>query len=76
MEQRRKLRKGFVSYFKSNGIVALHVDGNHVLIVKNIGEKMNSYLKSPLEKQHAKKRHAMNKNEIFNFWGHRSLQKG
>jgi hypothetical protein len=71
------LRKGFVSYFKKNGIIAFkkHVDENHGLIIKKIGEKMNSNLKSPLEKQHAKKRHAMNKSEISNFWGHRSLQK-
>jgi hypothetical protein len=71
MEQRRKLKKGFVSYFKSNGIVALkkYVDENHELIVKKYGEKMNSNLKSPLEKQHAKKMHAMNKSEISNFLG-------
>ncbi len=71
MEQRRKLRKGFVSYFKSNGIISLekHVDEKHGLIVKKFGEKMNSNLKSPLEKQHAKKRHAMTKSEISNFWG-------
>jgi hypothetical protein len=46
-----------------------HVHENHGLIVKKIGEKMNNNLKSPLEKQHAKKRHAMNKNEISNFLG-------
>jgi hypothetical protein len=50
MEQRRKLRKSFVSYFKSNGIIALekHVDENHRLIVKNFGEKMNSNLKKSI----------------------------
>jgi hypothetical protein len=65
------LRKSFVSHFKSNGIIALkkHVDENHGLIVKNFGEKMNSNLKSPLGKQHAKKRHAMTKSKISNFWG-------
>jgi hypothetical protein len=66
MEQRRKLKKCFVSYFKSNGIIVLkkHVDENHELIVKNFGEKMNRNLKSPLDKQHA-----MNKSEISNFLG-------
>jgi hypothetical protein len=36
LEQIKELRKGFVSYFKSNGIIALkkHVDVNNGLIVK------------------------------------------
>jgi hypothetical protein len=56
------LRKGCISYFKSNG--------NHGLIVKKIKEKMNSNLNSPLEKkQLAKKRRTMNANAISNFLG-------
>jgi hypothetical protein len=55
LEQKIKLKKGFVSYFKSNGIITLtkYVDVNHGLIVKNFEEKMNK-LKSPFERQLAK----------------------
>jgi hypothetical protein len=36
LEQRTRLKKGLVSYFKSNGMIALrkHVDANHGQIGK------------------------------------------
>jgi hypothetical protein len=62
------LRKDLVSYFKNNGIIILKiVDANHGEIAKTIEEKVNSTLKSPLERLLANKRLAMNANEIFNF---------
>jgi hypothetical protein len=51
------------------------VDVDHVLIVKKFEEKMNSNLKSPLEKQLTKKRLIMNVNAISNFLGAISLYK-
>jgi len=45
------LKKGFVSYFKSNGIKKhVDVDVDHGLIVKKIEEEVNNSLKSPLER--------------------------
>jgi hypothetical protein len=58
-EQKTKLRKGCISYFKSNG--------NHGLIVKKIKEEMNE--QSIRKKQLAKKRPTMNTNAISNFLG-------
>jgi hypothetical protein len=43
------MKKGFVSYFKSNGIKK-HVDVDHGLLVKKIKEEVNNSLKSPLER--------------------------
>jgi hypothetical protein len=70
LEHKIKLRKYVVSYFKNNGITTKkHVDVDHGIIVKNIEKEMYSSLKSPLERQLAKKRHAMNASVISNFWG-------
>jgi hypothetical protein len=71
LEQKKKLKKGLVSYFKSNGIITLtnYVDANHGLIVKNFEEEMNN-LKSPLERQLAKKRLIINVSAISNFLGY------
>jgi hypothetical protein len=68
LEQKTKLRKFFVSYFKSNGIITLtkYVDANHELIVKNFEEKMNN-LKSPFKRQLAKKRFIINVSAISSF---------
>jgi hypothetical protein len=38
MGTKKKLKKGFVSYFKSNGIKK-HVDVDHGLIVKKLRKK-------------------------------------
>ncbi len=51
------------------------MDVDHVLIVKTIEEKMNSSLKSPLEKQPTKKRLIVNVNAISNFLGAISFYK-
>jgi hypothetical protein len=70
LEHKIKLGKYPVSYCKSNGITTKkHVDVYHGIIVKNIEKEMNSCLKSALERQLAKKRHAMNANVNSNFWG-------
>jgi hypothetical protein len=45
-----------------------HMDVDHGLIVKKIEEKMNN-VKSPLERQLAKKRPIMTTNAISNFFG-------
>jgi hypothetical protein len=70
LKQKTKLKKGFVSYFKSNGIITLtkYVDANHGLIVKNFEEKMNN-LESPFERQLAKKRFIINVSAISSFLG-------
>jgi hypothetical protein len=43
------------------------VDANHGKIAKTIEEKVNSTLKSPLERLLANKRLTMNASAIFNF---------
>jgi glutathione peroxidase-family protein len=59
------LKKGVVSYFKSNGIIALkkHVNANHGQIFKMF-EKVKSKHKSPLQKLLAKKQPTMNASVI------------
>jgi hypothetical protein len=76
LEPKRKLKKSLVSYFKSNGITTLkkHVDANHKLIVKNFEEEANN-LKSPLERQLAKKSFIINVIAISSFWGDIDLYK-
>jgi hypothetical protein len=53
--QRTRLKKGLVFYFKNNGLIALkkHLNANHGLSAKKFEEEMN--LESPMEKQFAKK---------------------
>jgi hypothetical protein len=55
------LKKGVVSYFKSNGIIVLkkHVNANHGQIFKMF-EEVKSKHKSPLQKLPAKKQPTMN----------------
>jgi hypothetical protein len=50
LEKITKLRKGFVSYFKTNGIIVFktHVDANYGLIVKKIEKEVNNNLKFSL----------------------------
>jgi hypothetical protein len=63
------LKKGLVSYFKNNGIIILKiVDANHGEIAKTIEEKVNSTLKSPLERILANKRLTMNASAILYFF--------
>jgi hypothetical protein len=54
---RTKLKKRFISYFKSNGITTFkkHVDVEHTLRTKKFKEEVNNLVKSGLEKQLAKK---------------------
>jgi hypothetical protein len=71
LKQRTRLKKGLVSYLKSNGMIALrkHVDANHGQIGKKIKEEMNINLKSPLEIQPTKKRLVVSASVIsFFFW--------
>ncbi len=60
------MKKGLVSYFKSNGIIVLkkHVNENHGQIFK-IFEEVKSKHKSPLQKLPAKKQPTMNASVIF-----------
>jgi hypothetical protein len=50
---RTKLRKGIISYYKSNGISALrkHMDGEHNLLAKKYDEEVNSSVRSQIERQ-------------------------
>jgi hypothetical protein len=52
LKWRARLRKGLVSYFKSNGIIVLkkHVDANHNLIARNFEKEMNNNIKKLLFK--------------------------
>ncbi len=50
------------------------MDANRILIVKNFEEEANN-LKSPLERQLAKKRFIVNVSAISNFWGDIDLYK-
>jgi len=55
---RTKLRKGIMSYYKSNGILALrtHMDGKHNLLTKKLDEEVNNSMRSQVERQLIKKR--------------------
>jgi hypothetical protein len=59
------LKKGLVSYFKSNGIIVLkkHVNANHEQIFKMF-EEVKSKHKSPLQKLPAKKQPTMDASVI------------
>jgi hypothetical protein len=54
---RTKFKKGFISYFKSNGITTFkkHEDAKHTLLTKKFKEEVNSLVKSGFEKQLTKK---------------------
>jgi hypothetical protein len=67
---KNKIKKGFVSYFKNNGIIVLkkHMDANHGIIVKKFEEEVNNNFKSQLESQLAKKRFVVNSSMISNFF--------
>jgi hypothetical protein len=65
--QRTRLKKGLVFYFKNNVLITLkkHLNANHVLSAKKFEEEMN--IESPMEKQFAKKKLLINENVISNF---------
>ncbi len=56
--QRTKLKKWLVFYFKSSGITKLkkHVNGNHFLIARNFGKKIEQYHKKACGKTTCKER--------------------
>jgi hypothetical protein len=53
---RTKLKKGLISYYKTSGITCLkiHVDANHLEILRNFEEEINSVVRGNLEKQPVK----------------------
>jgi hypothetical protein len=70
LEQKTKLRKKCVSYFKRNKTtLKKYLDVDHVLIVKNFEKKMNCNLKSSLERQFTKKRPTIKASAIFKKFG-------
>jgi hypothetical protein len=56
--QRTKFMKGFVSYFKNNGITTLkkHIDGYHYLIARKFEEKINNNVKTLWNKKQLTKK--------------------
>jgi len=68
---RTKERRGIITYFKKNGIIALkkHVDADHVVLEKRFEEKVNFPLRNILEKQPTKKRPNVSNFEISKFFG-------
>jgi predicted alpha/beta-fold hydrolase len=48
-----QMRKGIISYFKTNEINNLkkHVDANHDMLAKKFDEEVNSYVKTNVVKQ-------------------------
>jgi outer membrane lipopolysaccharide assembly protein LptE/RlpB len=62
-----KVRKGVISYLKTNGIVIFknYVDVEHTLIAKKFEEEVSNPMRSGLEKQLTKKRPNVSTNEIF-----------
>jgi hypothetical protein len=65
-----KERKGLVTYYKTYEIIALknHVDGDHAIIVKNIGEEVNGLIRRILEGQTMKTRPNVSNFAIFKFF--------
>ncbi len=67
---RTKLRKGLISYYKTNGKLALkkHVDVEHDLLAKKLDEKVNSLERIQVENQLTKKRENVSSIEISKFF--------
>ncbi len=65
-----KERKGFITYYKTYGIIVLkkHVDSDHTTIIKKIEEKVNVLVRGPIERQLAKKRMNVLRNVISKFF--------
>ncbi len=66
---RIKLRKGLISYYKTNGISTLrkHVDSKHNLLVKKFDEQANSFVKTKVERQLVNKRQNVSHLKFLNF---------
>jgi hypothetical protein len=64
---RIQVRKGLISYYKTNGIIFLkkNVDVNHYFITQMFEEKVNNLLKSTKERQPSKKRTNPFRGSIF-----------
>ncbi len=65
-----KGRKWFITYYESNGIIALkkHVNNDHATFVKKIEEKINVLVRRLFEKQLTKKMNeCFKKCTIYNF---------
>ncbi len=67
---RTKLRKGLISYYKTNGISTLkkHADVEHSLLAKTLGEEVNNLMKTQVEKQPTTKRKNVSSFEISKFF--------
>jgi len=64
---RTKLRKGLISYYKTNGILTLkkHVDGKHNLLAKKLDEEVNNLVRTQGERQPTKKKQSVSSFEFF-----------
>jgi len=67
---KKNLRKGLISYCKSNGTLALkkNVDEKYDLLAKKLDEKVNNAVKIEVERQLAKKRQNVSSFESFEFF--------
>ncbi len=65
-----KLRKGLISYYKTNGILTLkkHVDAKHNLLAKKLDEEVNNVVRVEIEKQLIKKRQNVSSFEVSKFF--------
>ncbi len=66
---RTKLRKGLISYYKTNGILTLkkHADAKHILLAKELDKEVNNSVKIQVERQRTKKRQNVFSFEISKF---------
>jgi len=69
LEQKTKLRKKCVSYFKKKNYIKKIFGCRPCTIVKFFERIVNYNLKSPLERRLIKKRPTINASAIFNFFG-------
>jgi len=46
-----------------------HVNGNHFLIARNFGKKLNNNIENLMERQPEKKRYKISGSKIFKFFG-------
>ncbi len=79
LNPRTKERKGFVTYHKIYGIIALkkHVDVDHSIIVKKFEEVINNEIIGSVEKQPTKKRPNVPRSAISVFFCYKkTFQKG
>jgi hypothetical protein len=74
---RKKLTKGLISYYKTNGILALkkHVDVKHSLLAKKHDKEVNSSVKTQGERQPTKKKKNVSSFEILKIFSTKFLYK-